>query len=315
MRRRLAFLLKAVVSVGLVAALVVMLDPAALWQRARGLDPLWGLAALGLGFGQVAICALRWGAVLHALGLHLPARGVLALTHVGMAFSQALPTTVGGDAVRMWLAHRKGLGPGPAVTSVALERLVTLLALVLLVALAQPVLLPALNDARGIVLVRLIAVAGVAGVALVCVLDRLPAAWRRFRAVQGLVGLAAGARRLFLHPGRAALVLGVSVLGFVNLSLLAWALGRGLAAGVSAADCLVLVPPVILVSNAPVSIAGWGVREGAMVAALGMVGTPAPVALLLSLLYGAVTVLAALPGGLVWLAVRTEKVAESGAAS
>ena len=51
----------------------------------------------------------------------------------------------------------------------------------------------------------------------------------------------------------------------------------------------------------PVSIAGWGVREGAMVVAFGFVGIPAADALVVSLTFGALLVAAGMPGGILWL--------------
>lgn len=50
----------------------------------------------------------------------------------------------------------------------------------------------------------------------------------------------------------------------------------------------------------PISIAGWGVREGAMVVGLGLVGVSSSTALSVSLLFGGVLVVVGLLGGLIW---------------
>ena len=52
---------------------------------------------------------------------------------------------------------------------------------------------------------------------------------------------------------------------------------------------------------APISIAGWGVREGAMVIMLGLVGISSESALALSLLYGIILTIVGLAGGILWL--------------
>ena len=49
----------------------------------------------------------------------------------------------------------------------------------------------------------------------------------------------------------------------------------------------------------PLSIAGWGLREGAMVAVFALVGVPMDGALLMSVLLGLLLLLVSLPGGLV----------------
>jgi uncharacterized membrane protein YbhN (UPF0104 family) len=64
---------------------------------------------------------------------------------------------------------------------------------------------------------------------------------------------------------------------------------------------VVLVPPAVLVATLPISIAGWGAREVAMVKLFGLIGVPASQAVALSVLFGLSTVLIALPGGLFWL--------------
>ena len=65
-------------------------------------------------------------------------------------------------------------------------------------------------------------------------------------------------------------------------------------------DCILLVPPVILVTVVPISIAGWGVREGAMVVAFGFIDVPASAAFAVSVLFGLTLAAASLPGSLIW---------------
>ena len=64
--------------------------------------------------------------------------------------------------------------------------------------------------------------------------------------------------------------------------------------------CVLLVPPVILITVVPVSIAGWGVREGAMVVAFGFLNVPANAAFAVSVLFGLTLAVASLPGSLFW---------------
>jgi hypothetical protein len=64
----------------------------------------------------------------------------------------------------------------------------------------------------------------------------------------------------------------------------------------TAFDCLLLIPPIMLLSAIPISISGWGVREGVMVGALGMMGIGADQAIALSVLLGVVLLLNGLLG-------------------
>jgi len=60
----------------------------------------------------------------------------------------------------------------------------------------------------------------------------------------------------------------------------------------------------LLILTIPISIGGWGVREGAMVTAFALVGVPGEGALVLSLLFGVIGLVVSLPGGIVWLMMR-----------
>ena len=108
-------------------------------------------------------------------------------------------------------------------------------------------------------------------------------------------------RRLFMHPGRCGAVLGLSVftiaLTIVAFKFIADGIGSRLPLGI----WTMVVPPVTLIQLLPVSLAGWGVRETALVVALGSCGVPAEAALATSILLGMCMILVGLPGGLIWL--------------
>jgi uncharacterized membrane protein YbhN (UPF0104 family) len=77
-------------------------------------------------------------------------------------------------------------------------------------------------------------------------------------------------------------------------------LAAALGGSVSPLEALVLMPLVILFSTLPISIAGWGVREGVMVAAFALLGREAGDAVVLSVAFGLVMLSIGLLGGLVW---------------
>ena len=100
----------------------------------------------------------------------------------------------------------------------------------------------------------------------------------------------------------AARVVAVSLLTVVA----AWCAARSVAADLTLLSALFLVLPVVLVAVVPISIAGWGVREGAMVAAFDYAGLAASDGLIVSLLFGAGYLVLGIAGGLVWV-TRQEK--------
>jgi hypothetical protein len=58
---------------------------------------------------------------------------------------------------------------------------------------------------------------------------------------------------------------------------------------------------VILMMIVPISIGGWGVREGAFIFLLGHLGVSSAESFLLSVLFGLTLILASLPGIVFWL--------------
>lgn len=266
---------------------------------------LWYFAAaIGLQAIQVAICAGRWQLVLRAIGARLPFLRAAELFSIGNFFGQILPGAVGGDAIRMLATRRAGLDLGAAINSVMLERAATVYALVLLTTLAEPALLDRLSDAPAVWLFPLLTLGATAGLIVQAQLDRVPETWRRFRIVRGFGLLAADTRKCFFRVGNALPVMAIALIGHVNLAMVVWVLALGLGAPITLVDCLVLVPPVILVATLPISIAGWGAREVAMVTVFGLIGVPSAQATALSVLFGVATLIIALPGGLFWLLER-----------
>lgn len=300
-KRWLPWIVKGGISFGLIAWVLSKVDLAAAWAEAKSIDPAMAVLAVALMVFQIMLGAARWGLVLRALSAAFSWVQTVTVYYVGVFFSIVLPGAVGGDAVRMWFARKNGLPLGTAVNSVALERAVTVFGLVLLVCLTQPILMVRLPDLPGAWVFPVLLAVCVLGILTLATLDKLPQSLHRWRLVRGLAVLATDTRKLFFHPGYSLATLVVALVGHVNLSLAVYVLAVGLGLDVHVLDCLVLVPPVILIMTLPISIAGWGVRETAMVTAFGFVGLPAASILVLSILFGIVTMLTALPGGLVFL--------------
>jgi uncharacterized membrane protein YbhN (UPF0104 family) len=89
----------------------------------------------------------------------------------------------------------------------------------------------------------------------------------------------------------------------VHLGVIAtfWALARALDVPAGFALCVAAVPPIVLLSTLPISLAGWGVRESAAVYVFGLAGIEAHEALALSIAFGLAQIAVGLPGLVHWL--------------
>lgn len=297
-RTRLA--LRAAVSAGLVAFFATHIDlgpiQAALARTDGGGLALAVLVVLVL---VAAASALRWLAVCRALDLAMDIRRSLELVYIGWFFNQLLPSGVGGDVVRAVRTRALGIDWSRAVHCVLLDRLLALAAMVLIVAAGWQ-FIPSLHadaPARHGVLVLLGAV--VFAFSLLLVADKLPLPASN-RLLAAVVGIAASTRAVLLTRFAAPALL-ASVVTHLVTALAAWLIARALGLQVTLAATCVLIPLVLFVMMLPISIGGWGVREGAMIAAFGYVGVEPASAFAMSVLFGLSFVAASLPGALLWL--------------
>ncbi len=267
------------------------------------LDLRWiGLAVLIVVI-QIPLVGLRWRCVLealNALGERMTRFAIIAVTAIGVFFTQVLPS-ITGDGVRTWLLVRLGANWRDAVTSVVIDRGVGVGVLLAFgfVTLLLPSGLTALGGYRGQVLLvyGALLAAGVLGLLLVPVIAPFMARWRPSR---WLARLGEDARRVLL--GRTgATVLGLGCLVHALTIVAVWSIARAQGLDLPVADAAVLFTVMIGVALVPISISGWGLRELAVISLLGNHGVASEQALLFSLCFGLVLAIGSLPGALAWL--------------
>lgn len=304
LKRGLVLAVKLSVSIGLIWLLAANIDMADAVKRGGGIASWAVVAALGLLVLQALLLAWRWRVVLGILHAPIAMGEAVGLYFVGLLFSQALPSTVGGDAMRIYLLRRAGRPLRAVIHSVMLDRIIGFVGIFLIILASLPLLSRLIDDRAAFTGVLVLDGVGLAGVAVFLHLDRLPAGLRRWRVVSAFVQFVADGRRLMLTLPDAAYILALALSGHVLSVLAVFMLAAGLGIEVSFLACLALVPPVMVLATVPVSLAGWGLREGAMVAALGFVGVPVQEAVVVSVLYGLAMLTVSLPGLAVWLARR-----------
>jgi hypothetical protein len=301
MRRILSLVTKAAVSGLLLYFALNLVNLGTVASRLSQIDLSWIALGLLLLAVQTFLLALRWGQIIAACGATLPLARLFRFSMIAMFFNQTLPSSVGGDAVRIWLAGKQ-TNWRIATYSVFLDRVVGVVALALLVVICLPWSLDLVHNpvGRGALLVI-----GLGSIAAGIVFIGL--AWERLRLLQRwsptrhLVASAEIAVKILRSPRALVPILSLSVLVHLLTVLAAWCAARAVGADLSLAHSLILVLPVILITIVPISIAGWGVREGAMVAAFAYAGLPQSDGLIVSLLFGAGYLLLGAAGGIVWI--------------
>jgi uncharacterized protein (TIRG00374 family) len=296
--------LKALASIALLALALRGIDAAAIRTHLAQADP-WTIAvAIALMTGISAIHTQRWSIVLNCLGRDLDFVLAWKLVLIGYFFNQTLPSTVGGDAFRVWGAYRNGIRVGDAISSVIIDRVAALISLLLMIVFGLRWLFELITVPSARWIVMLVLVGGAVGMALLLSLGRFASLLQRWRLTRLLLPVASGARAVFGSGSATAQIVLLTIVGYAVASYAVHLLAQGLSIKLGFGDALLLIPLVTLVTVLPVSIAGWGLRESAMVVALGLIGVPAAAAFSLSVLYGLVVMASGIPGGVIWLLMR-----------
>lgn len=251
------------------------------WQALSRARLRFVVMALGLNFVGYLILCTRWRILLRAQGVRVKIGYLLRSFMVALFFNNLLPSTIGGDAVRVHDSWKAGAGRVQALTVVFVDRLLGLLSLLTFVAVAflvwkvqQPSAVP-----LGGGLVTLIALGGVAGTwVLVVAPGFLVELGQRFKNPLGrrlarVISHVAESLALFRrHPRALRQGAGLSLLLQINVVAHYYLLAVALSLPIPIVALFFVVPFALLVMMLPVSINGIGIRENAFVVLLGPFG-------------------------------------------
>lgn len=321
-RRNLIFLAKLAVTLGLLGFLIsrTPLDDVSTRLRSIGVPTISLVVAIF--FLILLTTALRWQVVLRHFGDAVGFPSLWRYTLIGGFFNQLLPSGMGGDVFRIWYARSFHVSTGKAIASVVVDRMLGLAAIAIIVILGTPFFLSA-SPPPFLFWAAIVAMAFViAGIGAFMSLDALEKPLsgivrqiasarireRAYRTLSGTAWAAKNTRKMFVAWPDGPLAMGISIGNQVLICYVVFLLLRGMGESTTFGSVVFLFPFVELLNMLPISFAGWGLREGAMVVAFALVGVPADAALSASILYGLCLLGASLPGALVWLVIRRRQI-------
>ena len=303
--RRALLILKVTLTFALLGGVLAAADLPTLGRLLGDASLGYFAAAVGTLVVQTLVLSARFQTIVAALGPPIAAWTSIEVSFIGVLFNQALPSAIGGDAIRAWRLRSDGRPWRVAVNAVLLDRAGGVVVLAVLAAVAVTI-----ESTEVFAPLRLalwaVAAAGVAALGFIAVADRLtlvPGAVQRLLATSGLP---TSARRVLaprIAPSTTALSAASHLLAALAVYWLAAALGLEVAVGtlLTAALCMLLATMI------PLSYAGWGIREAGAVWLLARAGIATESALAISVLFGAALLVAALPGVPLWLLSLRER--------
>lgn len=265
------------------------------WAAVGNADPKLIAAACFMQFSAILVASYRYSLIAGSFSFQQPFSFYNKSYFKGMFFNQALPTTVGGDALRVMDLIRTGReSKFQCFLCVMVDRLYGLFGLTLITfcaLLAVPVFLPlpatyaALAVCAGYMVVLVL-------VALAYRIPNLP----RFIPARKLKDISFSVSKSLNTPGKtlAQLSLTLTIQLISVLTMYCLSLSVGVETGLQ--YFLVVVPLVFLLAVLPISFAGWGVREASLVAMFAFIGADTSKIMCVSIIYGIILIIASLPG-------------------
>lgn len=282
-------LMQLALSTGLLLALSLVVDMREIGNHLSQLDPRWALAAVAALILQIALLAWRWRFTALRLGMWMSCRHALREYYFGVFLNQLLPGGILGDVSRAWRHARLTTRTRTAVHAVVLERVIVQATMVG-IALASLTAIPALRPAMQTYWLWA-AIAVVTVVLAAWVLRALLPAIRT-----AITGFRDDALRAYLPTPVLLVQLFTAILVTVaNLAAYA-ATARALGVDIPIGTLLPLIAPVLLVMMLPISVAGWGVREGAAALLWTATGLDVAQGVAVAVAFGLLFLVAALPG-------------------
>ena len=299
---------RALLTAAVLAYLASTIDLGDTARALAKLSPLAAIAVLALLAIDRAVIIWRWIILIRATGQRVAAKSAAWIYLVSSFIGSFTPGGIGGDAARAYTLTQRTSQASDAVASIAMDRVLGLFSL-LLVGLAGAVAWGR-QTGRPAGILLLTAAAGASGCVALLWADRwaraaIPERWRsrgiglRFTRMADAISQYRGQRR----------AIGAVLLLSIGLQLLrivqAYLLGTGIGIDVPFSYYLVFMPIGLIGLLLPISIGGFGLPQGFIVALLQTQAVGKPEALALSTLIVLTGLLANLPGA--WLYLRSRQ--------
>ena len=289
------------ISLALVVFLVFMVDIQSMQKALQSISIGAVVFVILLCFVQMILAGFRWFLIGKMTGPFLSASSVFQINFGAMFSNQILPTSIGGDLIRIELSRQRGLSVGRATRTVVLDRTTGLVSLMVLLLATGFIMKELFPPTWPVFTLQLIAAAFVAGSFLIIYYEAVIE--KRFSRLIYYNWL----RQLFVEAnllGREGLTTGYAILISLIIhgigALCLWYLALEIGIEVNYLTMLGILPIISLVQLVPVSIAGWGVREGTVVTLFTVLGVEPSLGLLVSLIWGGAIAMSALLSGAIW---------------
>ncbi len=294
------FLLKLSASVLILLILFKHIKPENVIETIRHTNIFFILIAIFFQLMSTTAASKRWHTLMSAIGFKEPLTFYIKSYFKATFFNQVLPGSVSGDILKIIDLKRQGYRTGVSLTGVLLDRITGLFALTLvnLIALLSGHILPPKIHRT----IEIISFLGTVGFFIIPTFKKL-SFLKTTKALSIIPELSLNAENLIKHKSFIGIII-ISVIVHICTFLDLFFLSKAVGLSIDFFAFFVIIPPVVLLTIIPISLAGWGVRESAMVLLFGLTGISKSAILSVSIMYGFALIISSLPGLYVFLSEK-----------
>ena len=262
------------------------------------IDSKYILLAIFYQFISSGIAAIRWYLIMVKLPLPHRISFYFKSYFKGIFFSQALPGSIGGDAYRIFELSQYPNTKVDIINGVVIDRIIGLVGLILL----NFVSIYGFETTFPPWLIQIIVITNVIVLIIFMSLFKIDQLHiiENLKFVRYFYHLGKCLRYLYKQWKTLLLHVNISILAHIFTILSIYAVALSVNAQLGLHVFLISIPPIILITMLPITLAGWGVRESSMVTILMLVGAEKEKIFAVSLLYGLILITTAVPGAYLW---------------
>lgn len=238
----------------------------------------------------------RWYLILFSLGENVKKFFIFRVISISFLFGQILPSGIGTDGTKLFLLKKNGFSLKNTILSIFIDRIIQLIVLISIIIVSYKFYVTEIKIVYPYFLLALILILFFLILSLTIFRDIL----RNFFIKSSLYSVLSSSKKnliIFLSYKKNVLI--ISLLYLISHLLIVtpiYLLISDMGIDISFLLLFIYIPLVLLLSQIPISVGGWGLRELSMIGVLSFVGVPKEIAFATSIIFGFALLTSRLPG-------------------
>ncbi|VVB53040.1 Lysylphosphatidylglycerol synthase TM region [uncultured archaeon] len=299
-------LIKLFITLFLIYLISLHVQPSEVYNKIKSIDLRIIFLVLLITLFKTVLSAYRWKEILNSLNIPLPELVMIKLYFIGSFFNLFLPSNVGGDVIKAYKLNKIGNHGHLSYFSVVAERISGLIPLFILAIIGS-----ILSRDKQIFLFFYPAILGFISFITATMLisntkfiDFLTKLTRKIPLLPNtkiLIKINKATIMLLKNKKSLIKILAISFIVQLSVAINSYLIANSMGLNVNLQSMLVITPIIILMTTIPISLNGFGIREGSYIYLFSFIGISANDSLAISLTVLTVVYAVGAIGGIFYL--------------